>query len=78
MAIREFVIALAVGLLAALYLIVRQRRQPQDIRARLYSRQDGRCRDCGQTMAEEWLKLDEPPGGEPELVCAVCHMARHA
>ena len=74
-------IALVVGLgilAAALYLVVARRRRPRDIRQRIYRRQDGRCRDCGQPMEEGWLKLDEPPGGEPVLVCAVCHMARHA
>lgn len=73
--------ALVVGLgilAAALYLVVARQRQPRDIRQRIYRRQDGRCRDCGQAMEEAWLKLDEPPGGEPELVCSVCHMTRHA
>ena len=74
-------IALAIGLgilVAALYLVAARRRQPRDIRQRIYRRQEGRCSDCGQAMAEGWLKLDEPPGREPELVCSVCHMARHA
>ncbi len=73
-------IALVIGLgilAAALYLIA-ARRQPRDIRQRIYRRQEGRCRDCGQAMEEGWLKLDEPPGREPELVCSVCHMSRHA
>jgi len=75
------VIALLVGLgilAAALYLVVADRKHPRDIRRRTYRRQAGRCRDCGRTMEEGWLKLDEPPGREPELVCSVCHMARHA
>ena len=74
-------IALAIGLGilgAALYLLAARRRQPRDIRQRIYRRQAGRCGDCGQAMEEGWLKLDEPPGREPELVCTVCHMARHA
>lgn len=72
-------LVLALGILAAaLYLVAARRRQPRDVRQRTYRRQEGRCRDCGQAMEEGWLKLDEPPGGEPELVCAVCHMARHA
>ena len=70
---------LGLGVLAAaMYLVVSRRKQPRDIRQRIYHRQEGRCRDCGQAMEEGWLKLHEPPGGEPELVCAVCHMARHA
>lgn len=75
------VIALVLGLgilAAALYLVVVGRKHPRDIRQRIYRRQDGRCRDCGQAMEEGWLKLDEPRGREPELVCSVCHMARHA
>ncbi len=70
---------LGLGILAgAAYLVVAHRKQPRDIRQRIYQRQEGRCPDCGRPMEEGWLKLDEPPGGEPELVCAVCHMARHA
>lgn len=69
---------LGLGILAALYLLVVRWRQPRDIRQRVYERQEGRCRDCGQAMEEGWLKLDQPPGREPELVCSVCHMTRHA
>ena len=69
---------LGLGILAALYLLVVRRRQPRDIRQRVYERQEGRCRDCGQAMEEGWLKLDQPPGREPELVCSVCHMTRNA
>ena len=69
---------LGLGILAALYRLVVRRRQPRDIRRRVYERQEGRCRDCGQAMEEGWLKLDQPPGREPELVCSVCHMSRHA
>ena len=75
------VIALVLGLgivAATLYLVAVGRKHPRDIRQRTYRRQDGRCRDCGQAMEEGWLKLDHPPGREPELVCSVCHMARHA
>ncbi len=72
-------LALGLGILATtLYLVVARRRRPRDIRQRIYRRQVGRCRDCGRAMEEGWLKLDEPPGDEPELVCTVCHMARHA
>ncbi len=79
MALTELVaLVLGLGILAALYLLVVRRRQPRDIRQRVYERQQGRCRDCGQAMQEGWLKLDQPPGREPELVCSVCHMARHA
>ena len=79
MALTELVaLVLGLGILAALYLLVVRRRQPRDIRRRVYERQEGRCRDCGQAMQEGWLKLDQPPGREPELVCSVCHMARHA
>ena len=70
---------LGLGILAgAVYLLAARRKQPRDIRQRIYHRQEGRCRDCGQAMEEGWLKLDEPPGREPELVCSVCHMSRHA
>ena len=79
MALTELVaLVLGLGILAALYLLAVRRRQPRDIRQRVYERQEGRCRDCGQAMQEGWLKLDQPPGREPELVCSVCHMARHA
>jgi len=72
-------LVLGLGILAtALYLVVARRRQPRDIRQRIYRRQEGRCRDCGKAMEEGWLKLDEPPDGEPVLVCSVCHMTRHA
>lgn len=72
-------LVLGLGILAgAVYLLAARRKQPRDIRQRIYRRQEGRCRDCGQAMEEGWLKLDAPPGGDPELVCAVCHMARHA
>jgi hypothetical protein len=79
MALTELIaLILGLGILAALYLLVVRRRQPRDIRRRVYERQEGRCRDCGQAMEEGWLKLDQPPGREPELVCSVCHMSRHA
>ena len=79
MALTELVaLVLGLGILAALYLLAVRRRQPRDIRQRVYERQEGRCRDCGRAMQEGWLKLDQPPGREPELVCSVCHMARHA
>ena len=79
MALTELVaLVLGLGILAALYLLVVRQRQPRDIRQRVYERQEGRCRDCGQAMQEGWLKLDQPPGREPELVCSVCHMTRHA
>ena len=72
-------LVLGLGILAtALYLVAARRKQPRDIRQRIYRRQDGRCCDCRQPMEEGWLKLDEPPGREPELVCSVCDMARHA
>ena len=79
MALTELIaLVLGLGILAALYLLAVRRRQPRNIRQRVYERQEGRCRDCGQAMQEGWLKLDQPPGREPELVCSVCHMARHA
>ena len=69
---------LGLGVLAAVYLLAARRKHPRDIRQRVYERQEGRCRDCGKAMEEGWLKLDQPPDGQPELVCSVCHMARHA
>ena len=71
-------LVLGLGILAALYLVAVRRKRPWNIRQRIYRRQDGRCCDCRQPMDEGWLKLDEPPGGQPALVCTVCHMARHA
>ena len=71
-------LVLGLGILAALYLVTVRRKRPWNIRQRIYRRQDGRCCDCRQPMDEGWLKLDEPPDGQPALVCTVCHMARHA
>ena len=71
-------LVLGLGVLATLYMVAVRRKRPRDIRQRVYRRQDGHCCDCRQAMDEGWLKLDEPPGGQPELVCTVCHMARHA
>ena len=71
-------LALGLGILATLCLVAVRRKGPRDIRQRVYHRQDGRCCDCQQAMDEAWLKLDESPDGQPELVCSVCHMARHA
>ena len=71
-------LVIGLGIVATLYLVAVRRKRPRDIRQRIYHRQEGRCCDCQQPMEEGWLKLDEPPGGQPELVCSVCHMARHA
>jgi 5-methylcytosine-specific restriction endonuclease McrA len=53
------------------------RRLPDEVRQRVWDREDGRCRECGEPGTEvDHIAGDSPAPGDLQLLCTSCHRRR--